>query len=119
MLTMPIRIRQCRRGVLFSQAQLAGHVGVGRSAVAQWERPQGASPSVEHLANIAAATGVSFEWLATGRGAMRMQPDQHVPTLQPDDFAQDEVEARCLQLLRRLPERHRVMACRIVESMGR
>lgn len=119
MFTMPIRIRQCRSSVHFSQAQLATHVGVGRSAVAQWERPQGASPSVDHLARIAEVTGVRFEWLATGRGAMRLQDDDCTPTLQASDFAQDDVEARCLQLLRRLPDRHRVMACRIVESMGR
>ena len=64
--TMAIRIRRARLGASLTQAQLARHTGVNRSAVAQWERAEGATtPSVANLANIAVATKVAFEWLAT------------------------------------------------------
>lgn len=117
MLTMPIRIRQSRRAVRLSQAQLARQVGVCRSAVAQWERAHGTAPTVVHLAEIASITGVTFEWLATGRGAMRMGADEDVPAVETGDFARDELETRVLESLRRLPNRQRAMVCRIVDSL--
>jgi transcriptional regulator with XRE-family HTH domain len=40
---------------------------VGRSAVANWECGD-RMPSAAHLQQISLVTGVSFEWLATGRG---------------------------------------------------
>ena len=96
MLTMPIRIRQSRSGAQLSQAQLAVQVGVCRSAVAQWERARGASPNVGHLAKIAGVTGVTFEWLATGRGTMRNGAEELVPAVQQNDFARDALERGCL-----------------------
>ena len=62
------RIRQARRGAEMSQSELAAAVGVARSAVAQWERKDGAKPTTDNMSKIAMATAVSFEWLATGRG---------------------------------------------------
>lgn len=118
MSTMPIRIRQSRRKARLSQLQLAIPVGVGRSAVAQWERALGAQPNVSHLAKIAEVTGVAFEWLATGRGRMTMELDDAVPAVVQEDFVRDELEARLLASLRQLPDRHRAMACRIVASMS-
>jgi transcriptional regulator with XRE-family HTH domain len=50
---------------------LARQIGVGPSAVAQWELPGGTSPTLEHLASIARSCAVHFEWLATGRGDAR------------------------------------------------
>lgn len=118
MFSMADRIRQGRVGARLSQAQLASRIGVCRSAVAQWERLDGTSPSIAHLERIATTLDITFEWLATGRGAQRFH-DVEALAVRVADFAQDEVEARLLESIRRLPRRHRVMACRIIESMHR
>lgn len=103
-----------------SQADLAALVGVSRSAVALWERVGGNCPSVKHLASIAVATNVHFEWLATGRGDIR-PGDGSALTMAAHgrDFAQDEVEDRMLASLRRLSRRHKLMACKVIDAMVR
>lgn len=118
MFSMSDRIRQCRHTAHLSQADLALKVGVRRSAVAQWERAGGTSPSVSHMALLAISTGASFEWIATGRGAMH-SPDRDLdPSVIVTDFARDEIESKALDLIRRLPTRTRLMACRILASMS-
>ena len=119
MYSMPVRIRQCRVAVGLSQAKLADLVGVRRSAVAQWEQTHGTSPSVDHLAKVAIATGVQFEWLATGRGQKWPSGSDFVEAAAANDFARDEVENRLLASIRLLSQRNRMMACRIVELMAR
>jgi transcriptional regulator with XRE-family HTH domain len=118
MFSMSVRIRQCRYLAHLSQADLASKVGVRRSAVAQWEQTEGTSPSVAHMALLATSTGVSFEWLATGRGSMHPINADLDPSMIVGDFARDEIENRALDLIRRLPTRHRIMACRILASMS-
>jgi transcriptional regulator with XRE-family HTH domain len=118
MFSMPDRIRQGRICARLSQAQLASRLGVCRSAVAQWERLDGTSPSMSHLERMATTLNVAFEWLATGRG-VRGVSDGEALAVCVADFARDEVEARLLESIRRLSRRHRVMACRIIESMHR
>ena len=66
------RIRTARRHGAISQASLAQQVGVHRSAVSHWESNKPKRPNIGHLLAIAVATGVQFEWLATGRGMMLM-----------------------------------------------
>ncbi|HLF97714.1 MAG TPA: helix-turn-helix transcriptional regulator [Methylococcaceae bacterium] len=66
-----LRIKQARVSAGLSQAALAKLVGVQRSSASQWESDNiRKDPSTANLAKIAAITGVSFEWLATGRGEM-------------------------------------------------
>jgi transcriptional regulator with XRE-family HTH domain len=105
-LSMAIRIRQARKWASLTQSQLAGTVGVNRSAVAQWERDRdGTTPSVANLASIAVATGIAFEWLATGRGNARGSAE---PVASPAAIVvADEVEARCIEALRRLSPRRK------------
>lgn len=62
------RIRQARRRVGMTQSQLAERLKVGRSAVGNWESTTGISPASARLREVAVVTGVSYEWLATGRG---------------------------------------------------
>ncbi len=62
------RIRFARRRSGLTQSLLAKRIGVGPSAVAQWEVPSGTTPAVSNLMKMATACGVSLEWLATGRG---------------------------------------------------
>lgn len=69
-LTLTQRIRLSRRHGGISQAVLATQVGVHRSAVSHWESNKPKRPNIGHLLAIAVATGVQFEWLATGRGTM-------------------------------------------------
>ena len=101
-----------------SQSQLAAKVGVRRSAVAQWEQPDGTSPSVDHLVKTAITTGVLFEWLATGRGPKNPSGSEFVDAAIASDFARDEVENRLLMSVRRMSHRNRIMACRIVELIA-
>ncbi len=117
MYTMPARIRRCRTVCGLSQAALGARLGVRRSAVAQWESTNGTSPSLQHLSQLATVTGVCFEWLATGRGPMQPEAGVVEPTVTVGDFAKDEIESRVLSSIRLLSYRHRLMACRIVESM--
>ena len=77
------RSRRARRISGLSQARLAAMIGVGRTAVANWEGAAGFLPSTGHLLAHARATGVAFEWLATGRGPMRLahDPGDDVPAV--------------------------------------
>jgi transcriptional regulator with XRE-family HTH domain len=66
------RIRRARRIAGISQQQLADALGITRSAVSNWESDSEVRPATDRLAVMARALHVSFEWLATGRGEMRM-----------------------------------------------
>jgi transcriptional regulator with XRE-family HTH domain len=110
---MAIRIRRARVAAKFSQQQLANRLGVQRSAVAQWESSVGTVPNMKHLAMIAVATGVAFEWLATGRGQSAITGEESAVLL--DDFAQSELESKFLSLLRRLSPRRQQMAFELIE----
>ncbi|MBO9662900.1 helix-turn-helix transcriptional regulator [Dokdonella sp.] len=103
---LPIRIKHARRIAGVTQASLARATGVGPSAVAQWESPDGSSPTVSHLAEIAVTCGVSFEWLATGRGAVAAAGGD-IPAIEPASFAVDFTEERLLTAFRRVPTRKR------------
>ena len=120
MYSMPIRIRQARASAKFSQAELAAQLGVCRSAVAQWERTGGTSPSVDHLAKVAIVTGVWFEWLATGRGPSHPEEAEldNAATATATDCAMDDLESRILEAVRRLTRRKREMVCRVVELIA-
>lgn len=69
---LEIRVRVARQRAGMTQSQLAERIGVTRGAVANWEITKRPKPSVSNLIEIALATGVSFEWLATGRGEMAL-----------------------------------------------
>jgi len=101
-----------------SQAELARRVGVERSAVTQWERPEGTTPSVNHLAQIAVETNVCFEWLATGRGASKAEPGAYDAALVLEDYVRDAIEGRALTALRRLSTRRKTVAVQIIELLS-
>ncbi len=99
---LSIRIRQARRHIGHSQAELAKALGVHRSAVAQWESAQAANPTSTHLAHVASATNVRFEWLATGRGRM-LTDAQDESAIQLEYLARDSQEEAVLRWFRHLP----------------
>ena len=65
------RIRRARRIAGLSQQALANTLGVTRSAVSNWESDS-VCPATDRLAILATTLQVGFEWLATGRGDMRL-----------------------------------------------
>lgn len=116
------RIRQARRRVAYSQTDLAERVGVNRSAVAQWERPGGSTPTSSNLSKIAVTTSVQYEWLATGRGQMYAPASgdgSETPALELHFFAHDGIEERVLQGLRKLEYWQTLSIAELVESLGR
>lgn len=112
---MSARIRQARRLVGLSQSALAKAIGVGPSAVAQWEIPTGTSPTLGHLTEIAKVAGVSFEWLATGRGPIARDRDpDHEVAMNHQEI--DHAEDRLLTAFRRVPNRKREALLRWLED---
>ncbi len=117
MSTLPTRIRRARLAAKLSQAELARRAGVKRSAVTQWEHPEGTSPSMHHLLQIAIETGTCIEWLATARGPMRSAAEAPATVL-IDDYAQDPNETEALLRFRRLPAQKRRIALQILEVLA-
>ncbi|MCF7220391.1 helix-turn-helix transcriptional regulator [Marilutibacter chinensis] len=107
MATLSDRIRRARMMAKLSQQTLADTVGVQRSAVAQWERANGSYPSMHHLIRIAITTQVCLEWLGTGRGPIHPTGDDWIPAINTSDYVHDDIEAKCLAALRRIPVRIR------------
>lgn len=116
MKTVSTRIRMARVAARLTQAELAGLLSVGRSAVAQWERAVGSRPSVSHLTVLAQKLDCSFEWLATGRGSRvcstRLETDGQDAAVLLQHFAHDDDEEKILSVFRSLdgPDRQMVLA---------
>lgn len=118
--SLALRIRQSRRSRALSQAALAARIGVARSAVAQWERANGSRPTTEHLEQIALETLTSYEWLATGRGAMALpSSDGDTPALLLDVYAHDELEERPLNGFRCMSYLERSRLVELLEALTR
>lgn len=107
--TLDLRIRQARRRLQLSQRALANKLGVTRTAVSQWEAPSGSKPRQEHLRQLSLLSGVNFEWLATGRGAIAH--DENAAAC----LALEGWEQRVLAALRRMPQRNRLMTVEWLE----
>ena len=108
------RIREAREQAGVSQTELARLLNVTRSACSQWESAHGTAPRRERLEQLAQLLGVSFEWLATGRGGNGGEP----PELHPDadrELPPDQQEL--LALYRRLPARFRLAVLNLVRDM--
>lgn len=108
------RIREAREQAGISQTELARLLGVTRSACSQWESTGGTAPRRERLEQLAQLLGVSFEWLATGRGGndattfeSRPAPNAELP---PD-------QQELLNLYRRLPARFRLAVLNLVRDL--
>jgi transcriptional regulator with XRE-family HTH domain len=74
-MNLAARIRRARRHVGLSQSALAQRLGVHRSCVGHWEGVSNANPRHDRLADVAKLCVVSYEWLATGRGQMKLGHD--------------------------------------------
>ena len=117
MFQLALRIKESRKAAKISQAALAAQLGLDRSAVAQWERDNAVGPTVANLRRIALATGVSFEWLVTGRGARFVGGEgQDPPGIVMDYIAQSEIEERLLLAFRSVPALEQVPLLELVEN---
>jgi len=114
------RIRLARRHGGLSQAELARAVGVQRSAVSHWEAANGKSPSAAHLREIALATITSFEWLATGRGAMALSREQILDSIPAADalLVEEMIELRLVRAFRDIPMASRAALVEIAEELA-
>ncbi|MFP7723123.1 helix-turn-helix domain-containing protein [Lysobacter sp. A3-1-A15] len=114
------RIRLARRHAGLSQAALANAVGVQRSAVSHWEATPGKSPSASHLREAAMATGVQYEWLATGRGRMTLSQDVAMDSVAAADamLVEDPFELRLLAAFRESPMLARAPLVEVVEQLA-
>lgn len=114
------RVRRARRMSKLTQSRLAKLLGVTPSAVSQWEHPDGTAPDLHHLRRFAAATGVSFEWLATGRGKHKHLGHLHNEdaVFKLDLFAQDAIEELLLNRFRSLSPRARETLSRFLEEVA-
>jgi transcriptional regulator with XRE-family HTH domain len=117
MRSMSGRIRQARNAKALTQAGLALALGVGRSAVAQWERVGGSRPSSANLATLAATLNCSFEWLATGRGLRDTDPGKGGAVILAD-FARDAAEDHVLHAFRGLNERDKAIATAVIDLLA-
>lgn len=55
--------------------------------------------------NTCSATGVNFEWLTTGRGALRFQPSLDDVPAADMEIVEDPLELRLLRVFRAAPQR--------------
>ena len=117
---LSMRIRKARHQAGLSQQVLAERMGVTRGAVANWESAV-AVPAARRLARIANVTGVSYEWLATGRGAMLPElgfEDPKTPAIDAD-FVDDPVERQLLDTFRMASMRARKAALDTLKASAR
>jgi transcriptional regulator with XRE-family HTH domain len=120
-LTLTQRIRLSRRHGGISQSALAGHIGVHRSAVSHWESKKPKRPNIGHLLAIAVATGVQFEWLATGRGNMLVSEAASAATGVPVHAAMAEgaQELELLRAFREAPLQSRPVLVELAQQLAR
>ena len=114
------RAQQKEAMLAASQQVLAERMGVTRGAVANWESAV-AVPAARRLARIANVTGVSYEWLATGRGAMLPElgfEDPKTPAIDAD-FVDDPVERQLLDTFRMASMRARKAALDTLKASAR
>lgn len=89
---------------------------MNRSAVANWEAVGGANPSGNNLERLVCLLSVTHEWLATGRGEMRMPGHWHDVPVADAELVDSPVERRLLQAWRGLPAKTRVLFLELVEA---
>lgn len=120
-MTLTQRIRLARRHGGLSQAVLAGHVGVHRSAVSHWESNKPKRPNIGHLLAIAVATGVQFEWLATGRGTMLLSGQANMGPAASTHAAtvEDAQELELLRAFREAPLQSRPVLVELAQQLAR
>lgn len=112
---MDERIKEARKALGWSQADLARHMFVSQPSVAAWELGRKA-PHTKNLARLAVLLGVRFEWLTTGRGNMHSSAAHKAREPAPDDWILPE-ERRLLSTYSRLKPVQRTALLGFLESL--
>jgi transcriptional regulator with XRE-family HTH domain len=112
---MEKRIKEARKALGWSQADLARRMFVTQPSVADWETGRKA-PHTKNLARLAIMLGVSFEWLTTGRGKMHSTTTLKAREPVPDDWILPE-ERRLLSTYSQLKPRQRTALLGFLESL--
>ena len=113
---LAMRIRVARQYAKLSQMELAEKLGISRGAVANWESANDAHPATSRMVKLAVLTGVSVEWLVTGRGRMTHESGrEEVPALD-GEFVHDVAERRVLDAFRRSSARAKSLILELAES---
>ncbi len=110
------RIRLARRRSGLSQQKLADMLGVKRSAVANWEAVGGASPSSRNLEGLTRLLQVNHEWLAVGRGEMKLPGYWHDVPVVDAELVDSPFERRLLAAWRNMPAKTRVLFLELAEN---
>jgi transcriptional regulator with XRE-family HTH domain len=114
------RIRQARNYAKLPQTRLAEQLNVHRSAVSQWESPNGALPTLENMIKLARLTQVHMEWLATGHGSMRYEKhEEDEITLPHDNLIYDHDEVAVLKIYRGLKANDKKVMLDFLKIMSR
>ena len=108
-MNLTIRIIKVRREKKLSQQALADLVGVSRSALAQWETEL-SRPGLDSLRKMSEVLGVSFEWLATGRG------NQYV-SVEDTGITDDQLDSEIGRLIPRLTVKRKKAVLEIIREM--
>lgn len=118
-MSLHLRVKLARRHAGLSQAQLAQHLSVHRSAVTHWELSGKRNPNMAHLRLLAEITRVQFEWLATGRGEMALSMDARNAVSDMDAILiEDELEMRLVRAFRDASAKARIPLVEIVEQLA-
>ena len=113
---LAMRIRVARRYAKLSQVELAKKLGISRGAVANWESANDAHPAASRMVKLAVLTGVSVEWLVTGRGRMIHESDREEVPAVDGEFVHDVTERRLLDGFRRSSARAKLLILQMAES---
>ncbi len=109
------RIKQARKALGWSQAELARRMFVTQPTVAAWELGFKA-PHTKNLTRLAIMLGVSFEWLSTGRGEMHPSSTLGTRKSATDDWMLPE-EHRLLSTYSRLKPQQRTALLGFLETL--
>lgn len=112
---MEKRIKEARKALGWSQADLARRMFVSQPSVAAWELGHKA-PHTKNLARLAMLLGVGFEWLTTGRGKMHSSTTSGARKSVTDDWILPE-ELRLLSTYSRLKPKQRTALLGFLESL--
>lgn len=112
---MEERIKEARKALGWSQADLARRMYVTQPSVADWESGRKA-PHTKNLARLAIMLGVSFEWLSTGRGKMISSSTLNAQESTINDWILPE-ERSLLSTYSRLKPKQRTALLGFLESL--
>ncbi len=123
--SIALRIRSARQAARLTQAQLSSMLNLSRSAIAQWESVCGSTPSTTHFADLAAALGCSFEWIATGKGPRHTNRRATAGSENNDDsavvyrhFARSDEEEQLIEAFRELDAFDRAAVVALTETLS-